>query len=87
MRVGDYADRISLLLVSNRATTNDPVANEVLLTGQVGGRIYYNDVIRLEDGKATLELSKLKFPGGILQLTAFSGRENRLQNGLYMLSQ
>lgn len=82
MHAEDFPDRISVQLVSNRATTADPVANEVIMIGQVGGRIYYYDIVKLEGGKATFNVLKSLFPGGILQLTAFSGRGEPLAERL-----
>jgi TonB-dependent SusC/RagA subfamily outer membrane receptor len=69
-------------LVSNKPQTADPTANEVILIGQTGGRIYYNYIAKLENGRAELEIPKVMFPGGIMQLTAFSGRGEPLSERL-----
>ncbi len=65
---------IGLHIVSNNQTTNDPVANEVIIAAQMGGKIYYGNIARLENGKVNIEIPKNIFPPGILQITVFSGR-------------
>jgi TonB-dependent SusC/RagA subfamily outer membrane receptor len=74
MRVEDHRDSTRIWLRSNRPPTADPVANEVILVGQIGGRIYYREIVRLMDGQAYAEFSKANYPEGIMQITAFSGR-------------
>ncbi len=49
-------------------------ANEVLLVGQIGGKIYYHQQLLLENNSAEIKIDKSFFPSGIMQLTAFSGR-------------
>lgn len=65
---------ISVSLVSNKPLTADPTANEVILTGQTGGRMYYYTTVKLNNNTAQLEIPQQVFPTGIMQLTAFSGR-------------
>ncbi len=74
MHVEDQRDRIILSLRSNRPPTSDPVANEVILAGQSGGTLYYHNILSLENGQAAVTIPKSMFPGGIMQLTVFSGR-------------
>lgn len=74
MHAEDQRDRIILSLHSNRPPTNDPVANEVILAGQSGGTLYYHNILSLEKGQAAVTIPKTLFPGGIMQLTIFSGR-------------
>jgi TonB-dependent SusC/RagA subfamily outer membrane receptor len=74
MQAEDQRDRIVLSLRSNRPPTNDPVAREVILAGQSGGTLYYHHILTLEKGEAAVTISKSLFPGGIMQLTVFSGR-------------
>lgn len=74
MRVEDRPDTTRIWLRSNRPPTADPVASEVILVGQIGGRIYYREIVRLIDGQAYTAFSKANYPEGIMQITAFSGR-------------
>jgi TonB-dependent SusC/RagA subfamily outer membrane receptor len=74
MHVENSREKAVLSLVSNKQPSNDPVANELIVIGQVGGRIYYSSIVRLREGKAMMEISKKGFPSGIMQLTVFSGR-------------
>jgi hypothetical protein len=65
---------IRVNLHSNRPFTSDRTANEVILVGQIGGRIYYHEILTLEKGLAQTVIRKSIFPSGVMQLTAFSGR-------------
>jgi len=65
---------LKISLQSNRPFTADRTANEVILVGQMGGKIYYNEILTLEKGTAETVIRRALFPSGILQLTAFSGR-------------
>ncbi len=65
---------ISVSLASNKPPTADPTANEVIITGQTGGRLYYITTVILNNNTAHLEIPQQLFPSGIMQLTAFSGR-------------
>jgi hypothetical protein len=65
---------IRVNLFCNRPFTSDRTANEVILVGQIGGKIYYHEVLTLEKGMAQAVIRKSIFPSGIMQLTAFSGR-------------
>jgi TonB-dependent SusC/RagA subfamily outer membrane receptor len=65
---------ISVTFVSNRPATADPSAQEIMVTGQVGGRIYYHTTLKFNKNTAQLEIPKQVFPSGIMQLTVFSGR-------------
>jgi TonB-dependent SusC/RagA subfamily outer membrane receptor len=82
MHAEDYPNKVSLRLISNKIPTADPTANELILVGQVGGRFYYKELVRLENGKAELEIPKAGIPGGIMQVTAFSGRGEPLSERL-----
>jgi|WetSurSiteA1Bulk_404760.scaffolds.fasta_scaffold01595_3 TonB-dependent SusC/RagA subfamily outer membrane receptor len=70
----DHPDKVTLSFRSNRFPTADRTANEIIVTGQVGGKIYYHDILTLKDGNAGTEIPKASIPGGIMQITAFSGR-------------
>lgn len=74
MRIENQKDKIIARFATNQPVSKDPTANELIIVGQVGGIIYYYKIIRLEDGKGEVEITRDKFPAGILQLTAFSGR-------------
>jgi TonB-dependent SusC/RagA subfamily outer membrane receptor len=65
---------IILHVNSNRPPTNDRVANEIIIIGQVRGMIYYQQIINLSDGPVTVPVRKALFPAGIVQFTFFSGR-------------
>lgn len=82
MHVTHYPDKAVVSLRTNRPFTADPTANEVILTGQTGGKIYYGHIIRLENGEATAEIPTARIPGGIMQITAFSGRSEPLAERL-----
>jgi TonB-dependent SusC/RagA subfamily outer membrane receptor len=77
---------LSVEFITNRPQTKDPTANELIIVGQVGGKIYYHSIVRLENRKATLEIPKNYFPGGVMQLTAFSGRGEPLSERLVFIS-
>jgi TonB-dependent SusC/RagA subfamily outer membrane receptor len=74
MHVENSAKVLSVSLKANKPATNDRTANEVLLVGQIGGRIYYHRTVYLENNSNELTIEKAHFPSGIMQLTAFSGR-------------
>lgn len=74
MHVDSREQVVLVTLTSNRPSTADPSAQEIIVTGQTGGRIYYRNIVRLNNNKAQLEIPKRVFPTGIMQLTAFSGR-------------
>ena len=86
MHVTDHPTRISLNLRSNRPPTDDPTANELIITGQVGGRIYYHDILRLTDGTVRTEIPKSVAPAGIMQITVFSGRGDPLTERLVFVN-
>ena len=86
MHVTDYPDKAIVLLRTNRPSTNDPTANEVILVGQVGGRIYYSDILKLKDNEARAEIPKTLIPGGIMQVTVFSGRGEPLAERLVFVN-
>lgn len=78
---------IILHLSSNRPPTNDRVANEIIIAGQVGGRIYYQEIVNLSDGPVTVPVKKALFPTGIVQFTFFSGRVIPLAERLVFVTQ
>ena len=86
MGAEDHPDRVSLRFVSTKPKTADPTANELIIIGQVGGRIYYEAIIKLENRIAALEIPKAVFPDGIMQLTAFSGRGGPLAERLVFVN-
>jgi TonB-dependent SusC/RagA subfamily outer membrane receptor len=65
---------VILNVSSNRPPTNDRVANEIIITGQVRGRICYQEIINLSGGPVSVPVKKTLFPTGIVQFTFFSGR-------------
>jgi TonB-dependent SusC/RagA subfamily outer membrane receptor len=73
MKVENTPDKVLINFTSNKSS-QDPSSNELIVTGQVGGKMYFNQMVRLENGKASLSLNRNLFPSGILQITAFSGR-------------
>jgi len=74
LRIDEQNRDIRLLLSSNRPPTNDRVANEVMITGQVRGQMCYQSTVNLAEGPVTVAVSKSLFPTGIVQFTLFSGR-------------
>jgi TonB-dependent SusC/RagA subfamily outer membrane receptor len=74
MHVENSAKVLKVKLQANKPPTNDRTANEVLLVGQIGGKIYFHERVLLENNSAEISVDKGFFPSGILQLTAFSGR-------------
>ena len=74
MHVENSARVLTVALRANKPATNDRTANEVLLVGQIGGKIYYHHRVLLQNNSADLTIDKAIFPSGIMQLTAFSGR-------------
>jgi len=86
MRAEDSQEMVRVMLYSNRPRTNDRSANEVILVGQVGGKIFYHTVLNLENDSAGADVPKSRFPVGILQLTAFSGRGDPLAERLVYIN-
>jgi TonB-dependent SusC/RagA subfamily outer membrane receptor len=86
MHAENGAKEIKLSLTSNRPVVSDPSANELLVTGQVGGQLYFYQEVRLSDGKALINVNKNIFPGGIVQFTVFSGRNEPLAERLVFLN-
>jgi TonB-dependent SusC/RagA subfamily outer membrane receptor len=74
MHVVNTAKTLDVTLQANKMATNDRSANEVLLVGQIGGRIYYHHLLLLENNASEIVIDKSYFPSGIMQLTAFSSR-------------
>ncbi len=69
MQVENTREQVAIQLTSSRTEPGD-----VIVAGQIGGRIYFSEVIKLNKGKATLTLNRNNFPGGIMQITVFSAR-------------
>ena len=67
-------ENIFLTLSSNLPSTNDRMANEVVLTGQVRDKLYYSSIEDLSNNRVVKLLDKSIFPSGILQLTVFNSR-------------
>ena len=65
---------ISIELKSNRPETKDRMANEIVLIGQVRGRIYYSSIVNLADNNISLSIDKKDFPSGVAHLTVFGKR-------------
>ncbi len=74
MHVDNSGNVLRVTLRANKPKTNDRSANEILLVGQIGSKIYFHKQVLLENNSAEIEISKAFFPSGIMQLTAFSGR-------------
>jgi TonB-dependent SusC/RagA subfamily outer membrane receptor len=74
MHVENSAKNLTVTLQANKPSTNDRTANEVILVGQIGGKIYYRQSVQLENNAREVVVNKSYFPSGIMQLTAFSGR-------------
>jgi TonB-dependent SusC/RagA subfamily outer membrane receptor len=74
VRAQGTPDKIVVHLTSSRQGSQDPSANEIIVAGQVGGIMYFSEIVRLENGAGRIEISRNMFPSGILQITAFSGR-------------
>lgn len=74
MHVENSPGTLKVTLKANKSSTNDRSANEVLLVGQIGGQVYYNRRVLLENNESEISIDKTLFPSGIMQLTAFSNR-------------
>jgi TonB-dependent SusC/RagA subfamily outer membrane receptor len=74
MDIEDNKEDINIKLTANKLPTNDRVANEVIVIGQVRGKIYYQSVENIASGSSDITLKKNIFPSGIVQFTLFSGR-------------
>lgn len=71
----DQGDKIIRGTIStNRILTSDKFANEVILTGQSGGRIYFADKYFLDRPQLQFSVETNSIPTGVLQLTLFDGR-------------
>ncbi|HEX2393871.1 MAG TPA: TonB-dependent receptor plug domain-containing protein [Bacteroidales bacterium] len=79
MHIENNPDKIIVYLTSNR---HEQSSGDVIVTGQVGGRMYFNEIVNLKNGKATLSLNRNNFPSGIMQITTFSGRGTPLAERL-----
>jgi TonB-dependent SusC/RagA subfamily outer membrane receptor len=86
MHAKNQKNDITVTLQSNRPSTADRSANEVILAGQCRGRIYFIQVLSLKDGMAAVDINKSLFPSGIVQLTAFSGRNEPLAERLVFVN-
>jgi TonB-dependent SusC/RagA subfamily outer membrane receptor len=82
MHVTDTPDQFTVSLNSNRMSTADRTANEVIIVCQLGGKIYAHKTVSLESGSQDIGISKKYFPGGIIHITAFSGRGQPLAERL-----
>jgi TonB-dependent SusC/RagA subfamily outer membrane receptor len=74
MHAEDQPGSIGVTLWTRKPASDDRTANEFILVGQVGGRIYYHDILNIEDGMAKAVIDKNLFPSGVIHLTCFSGR-------------
>lgn len=74
MDIENKKQDIEIKIMANKLPTNDRVANEVIIIGQVRGQIFYQSVENISDGSKTISLKKSIFPSGIVQFTLFSGR-------------
>jgi TonB-dependent SusC/RagA subfamily outer membrane receptor len=79
-------ENIFLTLSSNRPPTNDRMANEVVLTGQVRDKMYYTSIEDLSNNRVVKLLNKSIFPTGILQLTVFNSRGIPLSERLVFIN-
>ena len=87
MTVDNINDNYILIdLKSNRPKTNDRLANEIILTGQVRGKIFYSSIINLASNHAGVKIEKDIFPTGILQFTVFSHRYAPLAERLVFIN-
>jgi TonB-dependent SusC/RagA subfamily outer membrane receptor len=85
MHTENTPDHVVVHFVSNRQS-NDPAANDLIVVGQIGGRIYYSKTVRLDQGNAALEIPRNVFPSGVMQITAFSGRGTPLAERLVFIN-
>jgi hypothetical protein len=74
VRAENQPMEIILHVSSSRPPTNDRTANEIIITGQVRGKVYYQDILNLSGGPVSVRAKKSLFPTGIVQFTFFSGR-------------
>lgn len=86
MRVEDGREEIRVTLTTNRMRSGDRNANEVIVTGQVRGEIYFHTIQNLETGTSDLRIDKSVFPTGIAQLTVFSVRGEPLAERLVFVN-
>jgi TonB-dependent SusC/RagA subfamily outer membrane receptor len=66
--------QVEISLNRNGMPTADKTANEVIVVAQVGGQIYFREIVTLVEGSHQMKIEKRFFPSGIIQITAFSGR-------------
>ncbi len=74
MDIENKKQDIEIKIIANKLPTNDRVANEVIIIGQVRGQIFYQSVENIAGGTKTITIKKSLFPSGIVQFTLFSGR-------------
>lgn len=86
VRVENQNGEFILHVASNRPQTNDRAANEIIVTGQVRGKIFYQEILNLSDGPVSVPVKKTLFPTGIVQFTFFSGRVIPLAERLVFVS-
>ncbi|MBN1414567.1 MAG: TonB-dependent receptor plug domain-containing protein [Bacteroidales bacterium] len=86
IHIDNKSHEIGLHISDSRPPTNDRVANEVIVIGQVRGRIYYQSVLNLIDGPVSVSVNKRIFPSGIVQFMVFSGRMVPLAERLVFVS-
>ncbi len=74
LRVEEQPRELVLHISSNKPPTNDRVANEVIIAGQVRNRMVYQSIVNLADGPVSAIVDKGMLPTGVVQFTLFSGR-------------
>lgn len=81
-----FKDSINVSITSNKPASNDPAVNQYILIGQVRGRIYFSEIITLENNKITFTIPKYKFPTGIIHFTLFDSKSLPLNERLVFVN-
>ncbi|MBN2350597.1 MAG: TonB-dependent receptor plug domain-containing protein [Bacteroidales bacterium] len=71
---------------TNWLPSSDRYANEIILVGQVRGKIYYSFIVNPDNNNEKIRINKSLFPSGILQLTALSSRLEPLNERLIFIN-
>jgi TonB-dependent SusC/RagA subfamily outer membrane receptor len=86
MHVENESGTISITLQKSKPLSGDRSANDVVLVGQIGGKLYFNRRIQMQETQKSIRIEKGIFPSGIMQITAFSGRGMPLAERLVFIN-
>ncbi len=86
MHVENGTDALSLTFQKSRPISADRSANEILLVGQIGGKMYFTRHVQMEEKPVNISIEKQFFPSGIMQITAFNTRAMPLAERLVFIN-